>query len=263
MENNLKILDNIKLEFAEQDTRGQYRAILNWKILFREVDEESYNEKIKEINSFFENSNVVIEKETWLPYKIKQDKNLEIFIDFILNKIFTKKEEYFISSKYLESPIWKAKYTSKSYELTKNEFEKINLTKNEQFKITFLEKLINIDNFNFTQDGYFKELVYAYKILLDKIEFEKLQVTNDDIMVVEDWTHKIIALVELLKEAKTLSNYSLNTLKNKIKYFLINIVIIESKMLEWHFKFTDMEVLNYSDIDEVPSDRINNIIKNI
>jgi len=262
MNNNLAILNDIELEFAEQDTRGQYRAKLNWKILFREVDEEWYNKRVKEINSFFENKNIVIEKETWLPYKINENKNLNIYIDFILNKIFTGKEEYLISSKYLESPIGKAKYTSWSYKLNKEDFEKINLTENEQLKINFLEKLTDIENFDFTQDVYFEELVYAYKILLDQIDFEKIQVTNDDSMIVEDGTHKTIALVELLKEWKTMNYYSLNNLKNKIKSFLINTKIIESKMLEWHFKFSDMKILDYSEIDELPSnDRVKNIIE--
>lgn len=262
MENNLEILNSIELEFAEQDTRWQYRGKLNWKILFREVDEISYNERIQKINSFFEKQNIVIEKETWLPYIIKENNNLDIFIDFTLNKIFTWKEEYYINSKYLESLIWKAKYTSKSYELTKENFEKINLTENEELKIKFLEKLINIDNFIFTQDWYFKEVIYVYDILLDKIEFEKIQITIDDIMIVEDGTHRIISLVNLLEKWKTLSDYSLNELKNKIKTFLINNTIVESKILEGHFKFKDMGVLDYNEIDEEPkNERVRNIIE--
>jgi len=262
MENNLKILSDIELEYAEQDTRGQYRAKLNWKTLFREVSKESYNKKIEEINSFFEDANIVIEKETMLPYKILEDKYLDIYLDFTLNKIFTGREEYFVSSKYLESPIWKAKYTSKSYELTKDEFDKISLSDNEKLKIQFLGNLINIDNFNFTQNGYFKEIVNAYKILLDKLEPTKISVTSGWNMIVEDGTHRIISLVELIKDWKNLSKYSLDILKGKIKIFIKNTPIIESKMLNWDFKFDDLEVLNYSEIDEKPSDdRVNKIIE--
>jgi len=260
MTNNLKILEEIELEYAEQDTRWKYRAKLDWKILFREQDQESYNEKIKEIKSFFEGKNIVIEKETNLPYKIKEDKYLDIFIDITLNKIFTGKNEYFISSKYLESPIWKAKYTSKSYELTDEEFNKIRLSDNETFKIQFLENLANIENFSFTQDGYFKELVYAYKILIDKLVPTKIQVTNDDTMLVEDWTHRIIALSELIKEWNILTWYSLDILKEKIKVFIKNTPILESKILKWDFKFSDLEVLNYSEIDDEPSDNIREVI---
>jgi len=262
MKNNLQILEEIELEFAEQDTRWKYRGKLKWKILFREQSQESYNNRVKEINSFFENGNIVIEKETWLPYKIKSDNNLSIYIDFTLNKIFTWKEEYLINSKYLESPIWKAKYTSQSYTLDFDEFNKITLSENEQLKIHFLEKLKNIDNFDFTQDWYFKELVYAYKILLNKLEANKIIISNTETIIVEDWTHRVIALVELLKEWKNLSNYSLENLKDKIKTFLTNSIIIESKMLEWHFKFNNMEVLNYAEVDEKTDNiEVKNIIE--
>jgi len=255
MSNNLKILNKIKCEFAEQDTRWQFRAELDWKILFREKSQEDYNEKIKEINNFFSNWNIVIEKETNLPYKIIWEKNFEIIIDYTLNEIFTWKKDYFINSKYLESPIWKAKYTEKSYELTKEEFERIEITDNEKFKIFFLQKLNNISNFSFTQDWYFKEIVNAYKILLWKIEIEKIQITNSKLIAVEEWTHRIIALNKLISEWKKLSYYSLWNLKTQIKNFLIKTTIEESKILEWHFSFDDMKVLNYNEIDEKPTNK--------
>ena len=263
MKNNIKILDNIELEFAKQDTRWQFRAKLSWKILFREINQKEYDKKIKQINNFFNSGNCVIENETNLPYKVIENKKLEIHIDFILNKIFTGKKQYFINSKYLQSPIKKAKYTPKSYELSKSEFEQIKLNNNEQLKINFLENLENISNFLFTQDWYFLEIVLAYKILLSKITNNKIQITKTKKIIIEDWSHRIIALVQLIKEWKKMSPYNLYNLKDKIKQFLVDTVIIESKLLKWHFIFEQMQILNYNKIDEQPNEkRMREIINN-
>ncbi|MDQ7009913.1 MAG: hypothetical protein Q9M94_06485 [Candidatus Gracilibacteria bacterium] len=262
MNNNLNILNNIKCEFAEQDTRGQFRGDLGGKILFREESQENFDKKINEINTFFSEGNIVIEKETSLPYKILKEKYCEVIIDFTLNNIFTGKKEYFINSKYLESPIGNAKYTAKSYELSKEEFEKINLSDNEKLKIHFLEKLNDISNFSFNQDGYFNEIVNAYRILLGKIEIEKIQITNSDKIAVEDGTHRIIALNQLIYDGKKLSDYGLSNLKNQIKDFLVKATIEESKIMEGHFNFKEMEILNYNEIDEQPTNkRMLSIIK--
>lgn len=262
MSNNIEILSNIELEFAEQDTRWQFRAKLDWKTLFRAVTEEEYNEKIIEITEYFSNWSVVIENETWLPYKIKDNKNFEIIIDFYLNKIFTSKEEFFINSSYLESPIWKAKYTSKSYILSEENFKKLEISENEKLKINLLQKLDNISNFTFTTDWYFQELIYAYKILLNEEYSNNIQINNSESITVENWKHKILALIELINEWKKMWNYSLNNLKEKIKLFLINNNILKSEISKWDFIFENMNILKYPEIKEEPkNEKIRDIIK--
>ena len=262
MTNNLEILNKIELEFAEQDTRWQFRWILNWKTLFREASQQDFDNKIKSINDFFSGWNIVIEKETSLPYKISKNKNFQIFIDFTINKILTWKNEYFINSKYLESPIWKAKYTAKSYELTSQEFEKMTLTENEKLKIIFLEKLEDISNFYFIQNWYSDKLVNAYKILISEVNKNEIQITNSEKIIIGEWTHRVIALTQLLQEWKSLTPYSLDKLKNKIKTFLIDAIIIESKTLSWDISFEDMKVLDFSEVEMKVDQRIRNVVEN-
>lgn len=260
--NNKNIDLNIVLEFAEKDFRWNFRGILNNKIIFREKTKENFDARLKEIKNFFSNWDIVTEETTWLPFKIDKNKYLEFSLYTILQ--WWDKEEYFINSNYLESPLSKAKYVSSNYKISKEKTKQIinNLEKKDKEKYNFLYILFNQkDKINFTQDTYFKELLEAYNATKSWFEDSIIKITNLSNLkwnefIVEDWTHRILALLNFIKEYKETTSYfkKWDLERLIIELFSTKIKLVESKMKTWwYFTIDQLSTINIKEIDETPS----------
>lgn len=254
---NIKI--NLDCDFSNK--KWSFRWILNNKILFRTDSKEEFNKKMKEIETFFSESGLLQEEHTKLPFKIRKDKILKTLLFSVLQG--EDKINFEVKADCLTSPLSKARFVSSYYLLPKKIKNKLilSLDSKERNIYNFLYILFNKSNIlKVNKPWFFKEILEAYAATKKWFEDSKIKITNLDNIkapnyLLEDWTHRVLALLKILEDYKTSDSYFTKyNLETVILNLFSNLILEESKMIynNSYYSVKDLKPLNIKELDETP-----------
>lgn len=248
--NSLEIIIN------ENDLRWAYQLKQNWKTLFKfKTEEEAISLKediIKELLKSIEDWEYIAIIKQWNTFYWLED-NV-----FTLIKLENQEEIYINNNLFKDDKVIEKYYM----DLFLKE-EIINLLK-EKYKNDFIYLLYK-KQIKFSQDSYFKEIFEAYKIIL-KEELKHWIYLNNPIinfweieaceyewkLCIQDWTHRVLALLDILWEEEILR------LLTKIKFKQVD----KNFWSICKFNKEDLKVENFKNIDSIDNIRIKHILKN-
>lgn len=256
-------VNKITLEIKESDVRWAYRWVVDWKTIFKAKTMEEYEDTIWALKDELEENAIFIveEKNTSVPFfadRTDLDNILlykELYFLIWENKNdSTLKIPNFLLSSLFSSP----KYSYDYYEV---ELSVLEWLKSEN-KLLF-DLIKNIENIYFTQENY-NENIKKWYLWLKNFSNIVLWYTKEWELFIEDWTHRFLALYDLIKNKTTFSwiHTKWNIWIKELLDIILNLNFISSNMIISSESLIKKSELKNIDISEIKKEDINKEVLN-